>query len=221
MQRLAKAAVVSFANSIKSPRTPGSSGLGWMTNLIRMTGPSPHNFPSVRIRSEPHQSEQSASKQASRMNLCKVNHRLIRRIWRLCGLGLIANLSLASTGCTSTRVPASGVMFRPTSPTCSVELMSTDQSALQARLRSDGTIQIGDVINQRDQALKTFLQLRGTRSSDQALWIEIDDTLKVEQVLPFLSKLGSIVPTWKLLLITGETHSVCDSAFWARRRGAA
>lgn len=99
--------------------------------------------------------------------------------------------------------------------------MSAGHGPLQTRLRSDGTIQIGEVIEQRKEALNTFLQLRETRVPDQALWIDVGETLTVEEVVPFLGELRSAVPTWNLLLITSKTRRVCDSAFRDRRQGAA
>ena len=64
-----------------------------------------------------------------------------------------------------------------------MELISAYDSLLQTRMRFDGTIQIGDVIKQRKEVLKTFFQLGETRGPGQALWIDVDETLTVEQVI--------------------------------------
>jgi hypothetical protein len=101
------------------------------------------------------------------------------------------------------------------SSTCSIELMPPLRPPLRVRLLADGNALVGSDTLSRQRAVDLLSLIQRTRT-DHLLLLDADDTITFQETAVFFKDVGSVLPDWRLLLLTPETRRACEHLIEAR-----
>jgi biopolymer transport protein ExbD len=110
---------------------------------------------------------------------------------------------------------SSGLAVGLASSNCSVELMPSLRPPLRVRLLADGNALVGSDTLSRQRTVDLLSLINRTRP-DRLLLLDADDTATFQETAVFFNDVGSVLPNWRLLLLTRETRQACEQLIEAR-----